>query len=83
MMKEVVKNVTVPELYNILLRKTKKPVSLEDFKFQLMNSFLLSPTLELRFHDRDKAGVDLIYILKHSEIAKALEPKQVPPAPRS
>jgi hypothetical protein len=46
-----------------------------------MDSFLLSPTLELRFHDFTP-DVHLTYILKHSEIAKAIEEKQKPPAPR-
>jgi hypothetical protein len=82
-MREVIKQVTVKELYDILQAKSKKPVSREDFLFQLMNSFLLSPALELRFHDREKANIDLIYVLKHSEIANALEPEQKPPAPRS
>jgi hypothetical protein len=80
-MREVIKQVTVDELYKILLLKSKKPVAREEFLFQLMDSFLLSPTLELRFHD-DAPGVHLTYILKHSEIAKALEEKQKPPAPR-
>jgi hypothetical protein len=75
-MREIIKQVTVSELYDILLKKSKKPVSREDFLFQLMNSFLLSPALELRFHDREKASIDLIYVLKHQEIAKALEEKK-------
>lgn len=80
-MQEVIKQVTVDELYGVLLAKSKKPVNREDFLFQLMGSFLLSPTLELRFHDFTP-DVHLTYILKHSEIAKAIEEKQKPPAPR-
>jgi hypothetical protein len=78
---EVIKQVAVWELYDILQAKCTKPINREDFLFQLMDSFLLSPTLELRFHDFTP-DVHLTYILKHSEIAKAIEEKQKPPAPR-
>lgn len=81
-MKDIEKQVSVAELYDVLQAKSKKSVSRDDFLFQLSQSFILAPTPELRFHDIDeRQGTDTIYILKHSEIAKALEERKVPTSP--
>lgn len=80
-MKEIKKNVSVNQLYGLLIKKQKKSVSLEDFIHWLEYHFLASPTLELRFHDLDTPDVDTVYALKHQEIAKAIVEKK-PPDPR-
>lgn len=82
-MQEVVKQVTVRGLYDVLIKKQKKSVSLEDFIHWLELRFLASPTLELRFHDLDTPDVDTVYVLKHSEIAKAITNPEVPSESRA
>jgi glutathionylspermidine synthase len=82
-MNEVTKYVTVRELYEILLKRSGKNVEYDDFLHQLSITFLASPALEHRFHDRDEfKKTDTVYILKHQELAKALEEKTMPPVPK-
>lgn len=82
-MKEVTRNVTVRELYDILCAKcrgrggTGMPPDYETFAYNLSVTFQQAPTPEFRFHDITD-DVHTIYIVKSKDIAQALN-KPDPP----
>jgi len=77
-MKTIVKNVTVRELYDILCAKCKlrglPPPEFDHFVFNLSVTFIHSPAMEMRYHDL-QGNVDNVYVVKHNDIAFAVEKK--------
>ena len=77
-MKQAFKQVTPREFYNIL-RDIRAEAGLEyptyeKFLYQLSETFLTSPTLEMRFHwiDKDQC-LDIIYIIDNKSLADAIQ----------
>ena len=74
-MKITEKRVTLGELLDVLnvarVREAKPQLTWDVFVYTLSLYFLDHPSLDLRWHDRTK-DEDKIYILPHTEIAKAL-----------
>ena len=77
-MKQAFKQVTPREFYNILQDiRTKAGLeypTYEKFLYQLSETFLASPTLEMRFHwiDKDQC-LDIIYVIDNKSLGDAIQ----------
>ena len=77
-MKQAFKQVTPREFYNIL-QDIRTEAGLEyptykEFIYQLSETFLAGPTLEMRFHLVDKVQwFDIIYIIDNKSLADAIQ----------
>ena len=77
-MKQEFKHVNPRQLYDILKEKRLKAAleypTYEKFLYQLSETFLTSPTLEMRFHSFDKDKLlDVVYIIDNKSLGDAIQ----------
>jgi len=77
-LKQEFKHVNPRQLYDILKEKRLKAAleypTYEKFLYQLSETFLASPTLEMRFHSFDKDKLlDVVYIIDNKSLGDAIQ----------